>query len=402
MTINISIVEVENEAEALAAIARVGADPAGCRWMAPKAVHRLVMLEGVQPRQANIIKQEMLSKGGEAAVARGVVDCSVPETRVLLMGTLRQYEAFLIRLQSQPFGLKALAGRIREVLTAQEGLTPFNLDCRGKILPVGSKTLVMGILNVTPDSFSDQVRLRDPGLALERAAAMVEDGADIIDLGGESTRPGYVPVAQEEELARIMPVLKRLVAELPVPISVDTTKAAVARAALEAGAHIINDQRGLQGDPEMAGLAAEYGAPVIVMHNQQGTAYRDLTGDIVAYFQVSLQLARQAGLARQKLIIDPGFGFGKTPAQNLEVLRRLKELRCLGLPILVGTSRKGTIGKVLNLPVDQRLEGTAATVAAAIMNGADLVRVHDVKEMSRVARMTDAIVGKKGIIEELD
>lgn len=392
MSITVYSIMVDNKEEALKAIASVGADPAGCRWMAPKAVHRLVMLDGVQPRQANIIKQEMLGKGGEAAVSRGVVDCSAAESKVLLMGTLRQYDEFLVKLEAQPFGLQALAGRIREVLERQEGLRRKSLDCRGKSLPLGVKTLVMGILNVTPDSFSDGGRFFDPGLALERAAQMVDEGADIIDLGGESTRPGHVKVETREEAARVIPVLKRLVGELPVPVSIDTTKPAVAREALEAGAHMINDQWGGRSDRVMATLAAEYGAPLALMHNQQGTSYRDLTGDLVEYFQESVRLAVEAGVSRDRLIIDPGFGFGKTPAQNLELLRRLKELRCLGLPLLVGTSRKSTIGKVLDLPVDQRLEGTAATMAVAIVNGADLVRVHDVKEMTRIARMTDAIV----------
>jgi dihydropteroate synthase len=392
LTINVYSIMVDNKEEAFKTIASVGADPAGCRWMSPKAVYRLVMMDGVQPRQANIIKQELLGKGGEAAVSRGVVDCSVSESKVLLMGTLRQYDGFLAKLEAQPFGLKALAARIREVLESQEGLRPFSLDCRGKTLRLGVKTLVMGILNVTPDSFSDGGRFYDPGLAFERAAHMVDEGADIIDLGGESTRPGYIAVETGEELARVIPVLRRLVDELPVPVSIDTTKPEVAREALEAGVHIINDQWGLRSEPAMAGLAAEYGAPLALMHNQQGNSYRDLTGDLVEYFQESIRLAGEAGLARDRLIVDPGFGFGKTPAQNLELLRRLKELRCLGRPILVGTSRKSTIGKVLDLPVDQRLEGTAATVAVAIMNGADLVRVHDVKEMVRVARMTDAIV----------
>ena len=394
MAIRVYSVMVENRDEAMRAMAFVGADRPGCRYMAPKAVHRLIMLEGVLPRQANILKQEMLGKGGEAAVSRGVVDCSVPESRVLLMGTLRQYEAFLAKLDAQPFGLPALAGRIREALAGQEGYRPYSLDCRGRTLALGVRTYVMGILNVTPDSFSDGGRYCDPGPAVERACRLVADGADIIDLGGESTRPGHSPVAEAEELARVIPVLKRLVNEIGVPVSVDTTKSAVARQALEAGAHIINDQRALLSDPAMAGVAAEYGAPLILMHNQEGTHYQDLIGDIVESFRESIRLAVQAGVARQKIIIDPGFGFGKKPEHNLEVLRRLKDLRCLGLPVLIGTSRKSTIGKVLDLPVDQRLEGTAATVAAGIVNGADFVRVHDVKEMARVARMTDAIVGR--------
>lgn len=394
MAIRVYSIMVENKEEALRAIASVGADQAGCRWMAPKAVHRLVMLDGVHPKQANIIKQEMLSKGGEAAVARGVVDCSIAESKVLLMGTLKQYDAFLAKLKCQPFGLAALAGRIREALIGQEGWCPYDLDCRGKTIRLGERTLVMGILNVTPDSFSDGGRFHDHSLAVERARKMVADGADIIDLGGESTRPGHIPVGEEEELARVIPVLKKLVEEISAPISIDTTKAAVARQALEAGAHILNDQWALRADPAMAGLAVEYGAPLVLMHNQKGTQYRDLTGDMVEYFRESISIAMEAGVDREKIIVDPGFGFGKTPEQTLEALRRLKELRCLGLPILIGTSRKSMIGKVLDLPVDQRVEGTAATVAVGIANGADIVRVHDVKEMARVARMTDAILGR--------
>ena len=189
-------------------------------------------------------------------------------------------------------------------------------------------------------------------------------------------------------------MLKRLVQEIPVPVSIDTTKAEVARQALEAGAHIINDQWALRADPALAGLAAEYGAPLVLMHNQKDTRYRDLIGDMVEYFRDGIARAVEAGVTREKIIIDPGLGFGKTAPQNLESLRRLKELRCLGRPVLIGPSRKSTIGKVLNLPVDQRAEGTAAAVTAGIIGGADIVRVHDVKEMARVVKMTDAILGR--------
>ncbi|MFA4884312.1 MAG: dihydropteroate synthase [Desulfotomaculaceae bacterium] len=395
MSIRVYSIMVENKEEARRAIAAVGADAAGCGWMAPKAVHRLVMLDGVQPKQANIIKQEMLGKGGEAAVSRGVVDHSVAETKVLLMGTLKQYEYFLAKLECQPFSLANLAKRIKEVLDRQEGFCPYDLDCRGKTIRLGEKTLVMGILNVTPDSFSDGGEYYDPVMAVERAGQMVADGADIIDLGGESTRPGHMPVGEEEELARVIPVLKKLVQEIPVPVSIDTTKSAVARLALEMGVHMINDQSALRADPALAALAAEYGAPLVLMHNQKGTIYRDLIGDMVEYFRESISIARQAGVPRENIIIDPGLGFGKTALQNLEALRRLKELRCLGQPVLIGPSRKSTIGKVLNLPVEERVEGTAAAVAVGAANGANIVRVHDVKEMARVAKMTDAIMGRR-------
>ncbi|MDD3652694.1 MAG: dihydropteroate synthase [Desulfotomaculaceae bacterium] len=395
LTIRAYVIEVRNKEHALSVLASVGADQAGCRWMAPKAIHRLVMLEGLLPKQANIIKQEMLGKGGEAAVSRGVIDGSVRESKVLLMGTLKQYGAFLDKLMLQPFGLADLAVRIRSLLNGLEERPSFNLVCRDKIIRLGERTLVVGILNVTPDSFSDGGIYRDCGSALIRAKQMVADGADIIDLGGESTRPGYKPVDVGDELSRVIPVLRKLIKEVSVPISVDTTKIDVARQALEAGAHIINNQRPLDVEPAMYDLVAEYGAPLVLMHNQQSTEYRDLIGDLIEYFLDSIKVAMSAGVARDKLIIDPGFGFGKSTGQNLEVLRRLRELRCLGLPILIGTSRKSTIGKVLGLPVDQRVEGTAATVAVGIANGADIVRVHDVKKMVRVARMTDAIVRGK-------
>jgi dihydropteroate synthase len=313
------------------------------------------------------------------------------------MGTLRQYDVFLNKLKAQPFGLPSLAERIREVLRNQEGFGPRELDCRGKVLRLGEKTLVMGILNVTPDSFSDTVRCMDPGLAVEQALRMVAEGADMIDVGGESTRPGHTPVEEDEEIRRVMPVLERLVAEIPVPVSIDTTKAEVARRSLEAGAHIVNDQWALRADPEMAAVAAKYGAPVILMHNQKGTEYRDLIGDMVEYFQQSIQLALGAGILVERVVVDPGVGFGKTLEQNLDAIRRLRELRCLGRPVLLGTSRKSLIGKTLDLPADQRVEGTAATVAVGIANGADIIRVHDVKEMVRVARMTDAIVRRPSL-----
>lgn len=280
----------------------------------------------------------------------------------------------------------------------------WTIPYRGGSLALGRRTLIMGILNVTPDSFSDGGLWLDPGRAVEHAWSMVEEGADIIDVGGESTRPGHAPVPADEELNRVLPVIRQLVAaNLPVPISVDTMKATVAEACLEAGAQILNDVWGLQRDPEMARVAARYQAPVVAMHNQEGTRYQDLLADISAFFRRSLDLAAAAGLPPDRVILDPGIGFGKTATHNLDLLRDLRQLTALGRPLLVGTSRKSTIGKVLGgLPPTERLEGTAATVAIAIANGAEIVRVHDVRAMVRVARMTDAIVrpGRGGWREE--
>lgn len=268
------------------------------------------------------------------------------------------------------------------------------IACGPVTLEFGRRTLVMGILNITPDSFSDGGRLLDPAIAVTAARQMMADGADILDIGGESTRPGAPLVSADEELRRVIPVIERIRAEFPlVPISIDTYKAAVARAAIEAGATIINDVWGLQQDPDLARVAAAHRVPVVVMHRQETTAYTNLIDDILASLQQSMETALQAGLPAELVILDPGWGaFGKTTAQSLELLRHLDAFQALGRPVLIGTSRKSPIGQVLNLPVEERLEGTAATVALAIAKGADIVRVHDVKEMVRVARLTDAVV----------
>jgi dihydropteroate synthase len=251
----------------------------------------------------------------------------------------------------------------------------------------------MGVVNVTPDSFSGDGLGTNVDEAVRQAVRMVEEGADIIDVGGESTRPGFDEVTAEEELRRVIPVIERLAGEISVPISIDTYKAEVARAALTAGAHIVNDVHGFRREPEIAAVAAQRGAPAIAMHMQRGRECHDTIGDIVAGLSESLHVAREKGLDAERVIVDPGFNFGWTAGQALEMLRRLRELRVLGRPLLVGTSRKSTIGIVLgDAPVEERLEGTAATVAIAIANDADIVRVHDVKEMARVARVSDAIV----------
>ncbi|MDR1030110.1 MAG: dihydropteroate synthase [Treponema sp.] len=264
--------------------------------------------------------------------------------------------------------------------------------CRNYEFPIGARTYIMGILNLTPDSFSDGGKYQDMEAAVERARQMVAEGADIIDLGGESTRPGFIPLDGETEIQRVVPVVERLVSELKVPISIDTTKAVVAKRALEAGAHIINDIWGLQKDPALAQVSAAFDAGVIIMHNSDSNQYQDLMGDIISFLGKSLEIAQDAGIKRKNLAVDPGIGFGKDLDQNLETMRRLRELQVFGIPLLLGTSRKSMVGKVLNLPVHDRVEGTAATVALGIAYGADFVRVHDVQAMKRVALMTDAIV----------
>jgi dihydropteroate synthase len=262
----------------------------------------------------------------------------------------------------------------------------------GEKLVWGRCTYVMGIINVTPDSFSGDGLGSDIPRIVEQALRFEAEGADILDVGAESTRPGAAPVSLEEEMSRLIPALEAIAARVRLPISVDTYKAPVARRALQAGAVLINDVWGLKADPALAVVAAETGAPLILMHNQATRQYRDLLPDIFASLGHSVDLACRAGVPQENIVLDPGIGFGKTPDHNLEILRRLAEFRSLGYPLLVGTSRKSTIGLVLDLPVDQRVEGTAATVALAIAGGADMVRVHDVKQMVRVCRMSDAIL----------
>ena len=275
-----------------------------------------------------------------------------------------------------------------QVKTPLTALTVAN----GEKLAWGTRTYVMGIINLTPDSFSGDGLGRDVAAAVDQALRFQDEGADILDIGAESSRPGHQQVSLDEELQRLMPALEAVANQVGLPISVDTYKAEVARRAVDAGAVIINDIWGLKAEPELAQVAADTGAGLVLMHNQQGTGYEDLLPDIIASLQTSVAAALEAGVPKGNIIVDPGIGFGKTPDHNLAVLAGLEQLRAVGCPILVGTSRKSTLGLLLDLPPDQRVEATAATVALAIAGRADIVRVHDVKEMVRVCRVADAVV----------
>ena len=252
----------------------------------------------------------------------------------------------------------------------------------------------MGILNVNPDSFSDGGKYNEVDKAVERAIQMVEDGADIIDIGGESTRPGYTEISVEEELERVIPIIERLKMEVEVPLSIDTYKGEVARQSLRAGAHVINDIWGAKRDSNMAAIAAEYQAPLILMHNRDNLNYTSFLEDVVSDLQESIDIAIGAGVSNEKIILDPGIGFAKDLNGNLEMMRGLDRLVAMGYPVLLATSRKSLIGNVLNLPVEERIEGTGATICYGIQKGCQLIRVHDVKEMTRMARMMDALMGK--------
>ena len=267
------------------------------------------------------------------------------------------------------------------------------LKCKEFDLVLGQETKIMGILNATPDSFSDGGQYEDTQSALNHGIQMIKEGADIIDVGGESTRPGSEPVDAKQEIKRVIPVIETLKKFINKPLSIDTYKGEVAEAAIEAGANMVNDVWGLQKDPEMAAIIAHHQVPVVIMHNQESTVYdKDIIESMIEYFNKSLDIAKAAGIKRDQIILDPGIGFGKNLKQNQEVMDRLEELQIFKLPILLGISRKSIIGMSLDLPPHERIEGTIALNALGISKGVDIIRVHDVKENLRGARMMDAIV----------
>jgi len=325
---------------------------------------------------------------------------SITSSEPALFGTAGQLKSLTRIIASSQNLPPALFKKIDSLLDNYVR-SDYKIDCRGKVLDLGSRTHIMGILNRTPDSFSDGGLYADSESALKHAREMAAAGADIIDIGGESTRPGADPLSEEDELSRIIPLIERLSSELTIPISVDTYKSRVAKKALEAGASIVNDISGLRFSPDMARVAADYGAAVVIMHikgtprnMQRDPVYDDVVGEIMSYLEMGIDIAVKAGVNREKTLIDPGIGFGKTLEHNVTLLNRLDEFRGLGRPIVLGTSRKKFIGTVLNIPMpEQRVDGTAATVALGIERGACVVRVHDVARMAQVARMTDAIVG---------
>lgn len=263
-----------------------------------------------------------------------------------------------------------------------------------KEFKLGKRTYIMGILNVTPDSFSDGGKFNSIERALKHAREMIAEGADILDVGGESTRPNHTPVGEEEEIKRIVPVIEALSREFDVPISIDTYKAAVAEAAIKAGANLINDVWGFKKDSNMAKVAAKYEVPCCIMHNRCDSSYNNLIENIIEDLKESLTIAEKAGVKRENIILDPGIGFAKTYEENLATMKELEKICNMGYPVLLGTSRKSMIGIALDLPVTERCEGTVATTVIGIMKGCDFVRVHDVKENKRAAVMTDAIVRK--------
>jgi dihydropteroate synthase len=391
---------VTSEEEALDVLKQVEVDPYGVEAMLPKMIHLNILLEGVECKIANIIKDEMLSLGGDAALSRDALGSRIGRTDVILTGTLKAIRRFTEKIAGGPLGSDGYAERIRETLSNLASKSAIFRTSRREIT-VGERTLIMGIINATPDSFSDGGRFSGPMTAVEEAIHMVEGGADLIDIGGESSRPGSDPVSEEEELRRVIPVIRGLSGKISVPLSVDTMKSSVAREALAEGAEIVNDISSMRYDNRMAGVVAEAGAAVILMHMrgvpktmQTGDlSYRSLLGEVISFLKERIDSAGECGIAPVQIMIDPGLGFGKSALDNMRLIRRLSEFKILGRPIVTGVSRKSFIGHVTGGSPQERVEGTAASVTAAILNGSRVIRVHDVQTMKKVAAMADALAG---------
>jgi dihydropteroate synthase len=402
----IKIIEIKNPDQAVTMLKRIGVDSYGIGAMVPKTINVNILLEKQSCKIANIIKQEMLSLGGDAAVARGSVACSVPTTDVLIMGTIKQVSSLATKIEKQPFGLNIIARHIRETLD-NIVRKEFVLKTSRREIVLGRDTKIMGILNVTPDSFSDGGFFYSPGKAIEHGLQMAEEGADIIDVGGESTRPGSRSVPVDVELKRVIPVIKGLIKKVKIPVSIDTKKARVAGQSVDAGAEIINDISALNGDKDMADTIKKKRAALVLMHmkgrpsnmQKRNLEYDNLMGEITNYLKESTEKAMKAGIGKESIIIDPGIGFGKTAQDNYKIINRLSELKALGMPVMIGTSRKSFIGKITGEEPHERREGTAATVTAAIMNGCHIIRVHDVAAMKKVAVVTDAIIHEGQVIK---
>jgi dihydropteroate synthase len=392
----IRCLHITNANEAIHQMKKMGVDPTGVKLMEGKTLHFNLKVEGIEPRTANLLKQEMLSLGGDVAVDGRGLDCSTKQMDALLMGTQKHFEKLILKLEQYP-NLNPLGQSIKETLK-NISKTQYSIRCRKRTLTLGKRTLLMGVLNVTPDSFSDGGLFFDKEKAISHGLRMVEEGADIIDIGGESTRPGSKPLQLEEELRRVIPVIESLEKEVGVPISIDTYKSTVAQRAIEAGAQIINDISGLNFDPGLAKVASKEDIPLVLMHirgtpetMQKNVHYDSLFSEILQYLKDSIQRAESAGLDPQQIIIDPGIGFGKTVEANLLIIKNLYEFRILGKPILLGTSRKTFIGKILNAEVGERLEGTLSSITAGVLNGAHIIRCHDALQAKRAIAVADAI-----------
>lgn len=375
---------------------RMGVHPCGVQIMERKARQLLVRIEDLDLRAALILKQDMLSLGGDVALKREAAGLEIKTTPAIIMGTPVHLARLSEKIKGQPFGLGGLADSLERLLETHG--TAGRFVVRDRDLLEEGKTLVMGVLNVTDDSFSDGGQYLDMESAVSRGLEMMGEGASIIDVGGESTRPGAAQVSAETEAGRVVPVIEELAARGCEFISVDTTKAEVAEKALASGASILNDISGMAFDREMPDVASAAGASVVLMHTagrpqtmQDQIHYEDLMGEVYGYLDEAVTRAEGAGIPRERMCVDPGIGFGKLPEHNIELIARVGELRSLGTSILVGASRKSFIGHILGDDVQNRQTGSIAAAVAAIMGGVDIVRVHDVAQTVKAAKICDQV-----------
>ena len=379
-------------------MASMGVDPVGIDIMEGKSRHHLIRLDDVDLRAALILKQDMLSLGGEAALCKEAAGLAIRKTPVLLMGTTRQMRGLVSKLGEQPFTLADLSRSIEELLDTIDNGSRYVV--RGQDLLSGGRKAVVGILNVTEDSFSDGGKYAERESAVARGIEMAAQGADIIDVGGESTRPGARPVSAKEEMENVIPVIRDLVAEGVNSISVDTTRSEVAEKAIQEGACILNDISGMTFDPRMLHVAAASEASVILMHTrgrpetmQDDLVYDDLMGEVCSYLEGAMDLAMGEGIPAERICLDPGIGFGKSIEQNLELISRIGELRSLGAAVMVGASRKSFIGRLTGADVEHRMPGSIRAAVAAAMKGADMVRVHDIVETVQAMAVVSGMEG---------
>ncbi|MCD6147492.1 MAG: dihydropteroate synthase [Thermoplasmata archaeon] len=391
---------IRNEEDSRKEMEAIGVEEGGIKIMVPKSFHYCIKFYGLEPQDAIIMKQEMLAAGGDVAISQYAIPPHGKKTDALVIGTKTQLRILSMKMKMQYERLNEAGEKISGLIESMEKTHEIVI---GKTLRTGKRTLIMGILNVTPDSFYDGGKYSSVESALERAREMVEEGADIIDVGGESSRPGSLPVSKDEELSRILPVIKAISDELDVPISVDTYRAEVAEEAIKAGAGMVNDITAMGGDDGMAKVVSEHGVPICLMHMkgtpqnmQKNPHYDDTMAEITKFLHERAEYAMAKGIDEKNIILDPGIGFGKRTGEgiedNCEIIARLAELKSLGFPVLVGASRKTFIGNLSNTGVEERLEGSLGAEAMAIANGADILRVHDVKETKRMAMVVDRIV----------
>ncbi len=390
---------LKDKSEAEKEFARIKATSHGIRIMSEKLFNLVLKIKEVDNKAANIIKQEMLSRNGEAVISRESIYLGNGKSDIIIFGTEKNIRSLAEKIKSQPFGLKSLSSEIKSFLDRKDDYEiKTDLKIAGKVFHENEKPLIMGILNLTPDSFYDGGKYSSPDDAYRKASEMISEGVSIIDVGGMSTRPGSEEIDIEEEIKRTNPIIKKIKKNNDVLVSIDTYRSRVAEKAIDAGADIINDISGLMLDNKMKNVVASNNADIIIMHMkgtprdmQTNPVYEDVVEEIYSFFYSQINYAVEAGIDREKIIIDPGIGFGKTVNDNYTILKNIEEFKSLNMPVMIGASRKSFIGAVLKLLPEERLEGSLAIASYCALKGIDILRVHDVRETIRAAKVINAI-----------